>query len=166
MGSKRRTFRDLGWVGTHSSRRFRSAPRTESKVEPYGREMRKRRRWTVGPSLRHERLRDSENGVGIDVIVIAKIYRRDQFAISRCADQKVDMSGAVSMPPLRANHIAHRAVHRDQVTKRAQSPQIIAPFGVGVKRTTHVHDGRVVLLKVVHTMIVRLPNLYRCVRNR
>lgn len=83
----------------------------------------------------------------------------------RSADQKVDMGRTVSVAVLRANHITHRTIHRNQVTERAHRAQMVSSLRIGVKRAAHVHYRRVVLLQIVDAMIVRLPDLYRGVWN-
>ena len=113
----------------------------------------------------HQRRGHAEHGVGIDVLVALQIQRRDHFAIAGRADDEVNVRGPIAVTLLRANHVAHRAVHRDHVAERRDGAQVETAVGVGMEGAAQVHLGRIVLLQIVVAGFVRLPDLHRGVRN-
>ena len=97
--------------------------------------------------------------------IVPQIQRGHHFAISRRADDKVNVRGPIPVALLRANHVAHRTIHRDHVPERSNRTQVVASIGVCMEVATQIHFGRIVLLQIVVAGFIRLPNLHRCIRD-
>ena len=69
--------------------------------------------------VRNERFIGSEYCIGVDVLVVGHVESGDGFAVSRCADEKVNMSRTPAMPSLRADHVANGSHPWESYTRAA-----------------------------------------------
>ena len=102
-----------------------------------------------------------EDGVRVDVLIALQIQCRHYFAIAIRADDEMDMRGAIAVAFLRADHVAHRAVHRDHVAEWSNGAEIEPAVGISLERAAQIHLGGIMLLQIVVACFVRLPDLDR-----
>src|ERR1017187_8752418 len=149
----------------HELRRIRAdAPRTsipdggefESEVDAWKRSERRFR--IVRSRCCNPQFVGTENSIRIDVLVVSHIERRDGFAVPRCADQEVYVSRTPAMPTLCADHVAHRTVHWNLVSRGFDSPEMIQAGLIAVEAAAKFHFTRVQLLQIVEAVFVGLPD--------
>src|SRR5262249_35914430 len=88
-----------------------------------------------------------------------EVKRRDHLTIAGRADYEVDVSGAVAVALLRANHVADRAIHWDHVAGGSDAAEVETAAGIRIKAAAQIHFGGVELLQVVPAFFIGLPDL-------
>src|SRR3974377_1330617 len=66
---------------------------------------------------------DAELHIGLDVLVVGHVELRDQSFEARLINQKMQVSGAHIVAPLRAQQFADRAVDRNGITRRLEAAE-------------------------------------------
>src|ERR1700722_10823079 len=65
--------------------------------------------------LAHERILDAADHIGVQIRITRRKYVRDELAVPRRLDEKMDMLGSKGVPILGLQHLAHRAVMWNRV---------------------------------------------------
>src|SRR5665213_4419472 len=77
----------------------------------------------------------------------------------------MNVRGTVAVTFLRADQIADGTIHRNHVTERAKTAEVITSFGIRMKTPAQIHLRWIVLLQIVVACLVRFPNLDKSIGN-
>src|SRR5215831_7313574 len=127
---------------------------------------RARARLIVTNIVADQMTRDAELHVSLDVLVVGYVELRDQCLEARLVNQKVQMSGAHIVAPLRAQQFADRTVDRNRIAGRLDAAEADMTVGIGPELATQVHVGLYRVLIFVKAFRRGLPDVDLGARDR
>src|SRR5947207_99966 len=101
--------------------------------------------------------RRAEYDVVRNIRIVAQVESRHQFAITGCTDEEVNMGWPHAMPPLRPDHGAHGAIHRNRISDRLDGPQHIDTIRIRGEDAAIVSRSSI-FLNVVEAVGAGLPD--------
>lgn len=108
----------------------------------------------------------SENGIRVEIWIAIFEDVSSELFMSRCLDHKVNMRRAHRATVRCVKQLSYRSVLWDRIGCRPDGPEKILSFLVGVEVTATIDLRGLLLLHIVETILIGLPDFDECVWNR